>query len=644
MSNLYSPNDHLSTFCGSLYFAAPELLNARAYIGPEVDIWSFGIVLYVLVCGKVPFDDQSMPALHAKIKRGMVDYPAWLSSECKDLLSRMLVTDPNNRATLAEVLASPWLNKGYETPTDSYLVPREPLRPEELDNQVIRGMAGFEFGSEEAIRQRMVDILSSDQYRRATSSWEDRKRTPRKPLTMNEPPSPSRASPSKPSGMFGSKDGPSKRFSGLRLFKSNSSTPASQVNGKESPRSDRTSMLESEAIDDQGMLDPTRGFHPLLSIYYLVREKNERDRVYGPGQFASSDLTIAAQSRNGMSNELDPKSAGRAPGYAMALPRLPAPETSHAPPRGFDSAGATPSSSVPGGPSDPAVSARSRGESLNRRPDRTADLRDAGIMQHPEEDFERSHLDQIDAINARSNSAHRRSYSMTGKSGKMADKGPSNRIVSSASQNVANRSVKEEDNLSRQLQDTVISSESATPRVGAALPTNQPTNQAMPPASFGSSGSAGMNSASTEREARPPRDDGVNDKIDAKPVYLKGLFSVATTTSKSVATLQTEIKTVLDRIGLRYRPIKTGFECIHVPSINLSSVQPTNGLGPPAQNHISSGVNDEDFDAWTFSENGGAGSALLVRFEISIVKVSVLFVCYDYIGPRTDEPLYVHCV
>lgn len=80
LSNLFAPRGALKTFCGSLYFAAPELLQARAYTGPEVDVWSFGIVLYVLVCGKVPFDDQSMPALHAKIKKGLVDYPNWLSS------------------------------------------------------------------------------------------------------------------------------------------------------------------------------------------------------------------------------------------------------------------------------------------------------------------------------------------------------------------------------------------------------------------------------------------------------------------------------------------------------------------------------------------------------------------------------------
>lgn len=79
LSNIYSPQSALSTFCGSLYFAAPELLQAKKYTGPEVDAWSFGVVLFVLVAGRVPFDDTSMPALHSKIKSGVVNYPDHLS-------------------------------------------------------------------------------------------------------------------------------------------------------------------------------------------------------------------------------------------------------------------------------------------------------------------------------------------------------------------------------------------------------------------------------------------------------------------------------------------------------------------------------------------------------------------------------------
>ncbi|KAF8933376.1 serine/threonine-protein kinase KIN2 [Haplosporangium bisporale] len=170
LSNLYSPRSHLSTFCGSLYFAAPELLNAKVYTGPEVDVWSFGIVLYVLVCGKVPFDDQSMPALHAKIKRGFVEYPAWLSNDCRHLLSRMLVTVPSQRATMAEVLAHPWMNKSYDLPQPSYCPQRSPLT-EPLDLNVIRGMTGFEFGTEQEIEQRLLSIIRSEGYQTAAKNW-----------------------------------------------------------------------------------------------------------------------------------------------------------------------------------------------------------------------------------------------------------------------------------------------------------------------------------------------------------------------------------------------------------------------------------------------------------------------------------------
>ncbi|KAJ2744902.1 Serine/threonine-protein kinase [Coemansia sp. BCRC 34301] len=171
LSNLYSPRSQLSTFCGSLYFAAPELLNAQPYTGPEVDLWSFGVVLYVLVCGKVPFDDQSMPALHAKIKRGHVEYPSWLSPECKHLLSRLLVVVHQRRATMGEIIRHPWMCKGYvESPmVNNYLPVRVPLvSPEQIDRNVVHEMAqyiGFGFGSEDEIRIGLEAILTEDWYR-----------------------------------------------------------------------------------------------------------------------------------------------------------------------------------------------------------------------------------------------------------------------------------------------------------------------------------------------------------------------------------------------------------------------------------------------------------------------------------------------
>lgn len=162
LSNLFSTQSHLSTFCGSLYFAAPELLSAQEYTGPEVDIWSLGIVFYVLVCGRVPFDDPNMPALHAKIKKGNVSYPNWLSKECKHLLTRMLVTNPQERATMAELLRHPWINKGYDEPVDIHFPERQPIQLP-LDMNVIKGMRGFEFGSEEKIKSDLEAILAQEQ-------------------------------------------------------------------------------------------------------------------------------------------------------------------------------------------------------------------------------------------------------------------------------------------------------------------------------------------------------------------------------------------------------------------------------------------------------------------------------------------------
>ncbi|KAJ3175968.1 serine/threonine-protein kinase KIN2 [Geranomyces variabilis] len=168
LSNMYAPSSQLETFCGSLYFAAPELLSAKAYTGPEVDIWSLGVILYVLVCGRVPFDDVSMPVLHAKIKAGVVEYPSHLSEDCKHLISRLLVTAPHRRATMAELKQHAWVVEGYDGPPQNYMPHREPLTMP-LDIEAVNRIRGFDFGEDEFVAQELEAYIASEEDRRRST-------------------------------------------------------------------------------------------------------------------------------------------------------------------------------------------------------------------------------------------------------------------------------------------------------------------------------------------------------------------------------------------------------------------------------------------------------------------------------------------
>jgi len=110
LSSNWCPGELLTESCGSPNYAAPELLSKGCkYEGPEVDIWSCGVVLYTLLCGCLPFDDDSVPNLFKKIKNGRYSLPGHLSHEPKDLIMRILTVDPAQRITMAEILQHEWL-------------------------------------------------------------------------------------------------------------------------------------------------------------------------------------------------------------------------------------------------------------------------------------------------------------------------------------------------------------------------------------------------------------------------------------------------------------------------------------------------------------------------------------------------------
>ncbi|ABN68104.2 carbon catabolite derepressing ser/thr protein kinase [Scheffersomyces stipitis CBS 6054] len=119
LSNIMTDGNFLKTSCGSPNYAAPEVISGKLYAGPEVDVWSSGVILYVMLCGRLPFDDDFIPALFKKISNGVYTLPNYLSAGAKHLLTRMLVVNPLNRITIHEIMEDEWFKKDIA----DYLLP-----------------------------------------------------------------------------------------------------------------------------------------------------------------------------------------------------------------------------------------------------------------------------------------------------------------------------------------------------------------------------------------------------------------------------------------------------------------------------------------------------------------------------------------
>lgn len=104
----------LHTICGTPAYVAPEILSKKGYDGAKVDIWSCGVILYVLNAGYLPFNDPNLMNLYKKIYKGEYRCPRWMSSELRRLLSRLFDTNPMTRITIEEIKRDPWFKKGFK--------------------------------------------------------------------------------------------------------------------------------------------------------------------------------------------------------------------------------------------------------------------------------------------------------------------------------------------------------------------------------------------------------------------------------------------------------------------------------------------------------------------------------------------------
>lgn len=107
----------LHTTCGTPNYVAPEVLADKGYDGRAADVWSIGVILYVLLAGFLPFDEPTMSALFRKIQKAEFTYPSWFSPEVRILLDKILVVSPEKRLTLLEVKSDHWYNKDVDAAT-----------------------------------------------------------------------------------------------------------------------------------------------------------------------------------------------------------------------------------------------------------------------------------------------------------------------------------------------------------------------------------------------------------------------------------------------------------------------------------------------------------------------------------------------
>ncbi|KAH0454526.1 hypothetical protein IEQ34_016450 [Dendrobium chrysotoxum] len=107
----------LHTTCGTPNYVAPEVINNKGYDGAKADLWSCGVILFILMAGYLPFEDSNLMILYKKIFKADFTCPAWFSTSVKKLIKRILDPNPQTRMTMAEVIENEWFKKGYQPPS-----------------------------------------------------------------------------------------------------------------------------------------------------------------------------------------------------------------------------------------------------------------------------------------------------------------------------------------------------------------------------------------------------------------------------------------------------------------------------------------------------------------------------------------------
>lgn len=170
LSNEIKDGDFLKTSCGSPNYAAPEVIRGGLYTGPEIDVWSCGVILYVMLCGRLPFEDDDVQTLFTKISQGSYHMPSYLGADARGLINHMLAIDPVKRITIPEITQHPF----FRADLPRYLTPLPPapgpvlgtlsslVTPKVLDFEIIDGLGRIEEDVIDELSTRMEGVDKED--------------------------------------------------------------------------------------------------------------------------------------------------------------------------------------------------------------------------------------------------------------------------------------------------------------------------------------------------------------------------------------------------------------------------------------------------------------------------------------------------
>ncbi|KAM9335453.1 serine/threonine-protein kinase MARK2 isoform 1-T1 [Symphorus nematophorus] len=162
-SNEFTLGNKLDTFCGSPPYAAPELFQGKKYDGPEVDVWSLGVILYTLVSGSLPFDGQNLKELRERVLRGKYRIPFYMSTDCENLLKKFLILNPSKRGSLEQqIMRDRWMNVGYEEEElKPYIEPQPDYKdPRRTDIMLQMGFSQDEI-QDSLVNQKYNDVMAA---------------------------------------------------------------------------------------------------------------------------------------------------------------------------------------------------------------------------------------------------------------------------------------------------------------------------------------------------------------------------------------------------------------------------------------------------------------------------------------------------